>query len=115
MPKVAILGATGYTALELINILLRHPHAEITALTTRQEGSPPIHTIHQSLYGRLNVACEDLSPAEVCRKADFVFCALPHVASMAAIPTLLAGGCRVVDLSADYRLNDAAVYEKGYG
>lgn len=115
MVKTAILGATGYAALELIKILIRHPHAEITALTTRQEGSPPVHTIHQSLYGRLNLACEDLTPVEVAKRAEFVFCALPHVASMEAIPTLLEAGCRVVDLSADYRLNDAAVYEKWYG
>src|SRR5689334_23313939 len=99
MVKVAILGATGYTAAELIKILHRHPDAEITAATTRQEGSPPIHTIHQSLAGRLNLACEDLSPAEVCDRADFAFCCLPHVASMEAVPALLEGGCRVVDLS----------------
>lgn len=115
MVRVAILGATGYTALELIKILLRHPQAEITALTTRQEGSPPAHSIHPSLYGRLDVKCEDLSPADVAKRADIVFCALPHVASMEAVPALLAGGCRVVDLSADYRLKDPAVYEKWYG
>jgi len=115
MVSVAILGATGYTALELIKILLRHPEARITALTTRQEGQPPVHTIHQSLTGRLDLKCEDLSPAEVARRAEVVFCCLPHVASMEAVPTLLAGGAKVVDLSADYRLHDPAVYEKWYG
>ncbi len=115
MVKVAILGATGYTAVELIKILLRNPQVQITAATTRQEGAPPIHAIHQSLVGRLDLACEDLSPAQVCERAKFVFCCLPHVASMEAVPTLLAGGCRVVDLSADYRLKDPAVYEKWYG
>lgn len=115
MTQVAILGATGYTALELIKILLRHPQVQITALTTRQEGTPPIHTIHQSLTGRLQLNCEDLSPAEVARRAEIVFCCLPHVASMEAVPTLLAGGARVVDLSADYRLRDPSVYEKWYG
>jgi len=115
MVKVAILGATGYTALELIKILLRHPQAEIVALTTRQEGAPPVHTIHQSLYGRLNVPVEDLTPEETAARAEVVFCCLPHVASMEAVPKLLAGGAKVVDLSADYRLNDAAVYEKWYG
>lgn len=115
MVNVAILGATGYTALELIKILLHHPQVKLTALTTRQEGAPPVHTIHQSLYGRLNIQCEDLTPAEVAKRAEVVFCCLPHVASMDAVPTLLAGGCKVVDLSADYRLHDAAVYEKWYG
>jgi len=115
MVQVAVLGATGYTALELIKILLRHPQVEITALTTRQEGAPPIHSIHQSLYGRLDLRCEDLTPAEVARRAEVVFCCLPHVASMEAVPTLLDGGAKVVDLSADYRLTDPVVYEKWYG
>jgi N-acetyl-gamma-glutamyl-phosphate reductase len=115
MVRVAILGATGYTAVELIKILLRNPDVQITAATTRQEGAPPIHTIHQSLVGRLDLKCEDLTPGQVCERAEFVFCCLPHVASMEAVPTLLAGGARVVDLSADYRLKDPAVYEKWYG
>ncbi|MEX0703879.1 MAG: N-acetyl-gamma-glutamyl-phosphate reductase [Planctomycetales bacterium] len=115
MPSVAVLGATGYTALELIRILLRHPEVEITALTSRQEGEPHIAEVHPSLAGRLDLRCADLSPAQVAERADFVFCALPHIASMEAVPQLLDAGCRVVDLSADYRLNDAAVYEKWYG
>lgn len=115
MVQVAILGATGYTALELIKILLRHPQAKISALTTRQEGAPPISSIHPSLFGRLDMPCEDLAPAEVAQRAEVVFCCLPHVASMAAVPSLLAGGSKVIDLSADYRLKDPAVYEKWYG
>ena len=115
MVNVGILGATGYTALELIRILLRHPEVKITAVTSRQAGSPPIHSVHPSLYGRLDINCEDLSAAQVCERAQFVFCALPHVASMEVVPQLLAGGCRVVDLSADYRLSDPGVYEEWYG
>lgn len=115
MPKVGILGATGYTAYELIRILLRNPDVDIVAATTRQDGQPPIHEIHPSLYGRLDLACENLTAEEVGQRCDYVFCALPHVASMTAIPDLLAAGAKVVDLSADYRLNDPAVYEKWYG
>ena len=115
MIKVGILGATGYTALELLKILLRHPEVSVTALTTRSNEPRPIHDIHPSLYGRLDVLCENLSPTEVASRCDLVFCALPHVASMDAVPALLAGGCRVVDLSADYRLSDPGVYEKWYG
>ena len=115
MIRVAIQGATGYTTLELIRILLRHPQVEITALTSRQEGSPHVRTVHPSLTGRLDLKCEDLKPAQVAERAEFVFCALPHVASMTAVPELLAGGCRVVDLSADYRLSDPGVYEEWYG
>ena len=112
MVKVAIVGATGYTALELIELLLNHPQAEIAALVTRQEGSPAIDTVHASLSGRLDLACENLSPAEIAKRARFVFTALPHVASMAIVPDLLKAGCRVVDLIADYRFNDPAVYGK---
>ena len=115
MAKVAILGATGYTALELLKILVRHPDADVVALTTRQTGNPPVAEIHPSLTGLLDLPCENLRYEEVARRADIVFCALPHTASMDAIPQLLDGGCRVVDLSADYRLDDPGVYEEWYG
>lgn len=115
MAKVAILGATGYTALELLKILVRHPEADVVALTTRQTGNPPVAEIHPSLTGLLDLPCENLRHEEVARRADIVFCALPHTASMEAIPQLLDGGCRVVDLSADYRLDDPGVYEEWYG
>ncbi|MFK7776587.1 MAG: N-acetyl-gamma-glutamyl-phosphate reductase [Gimesia sp.] len=114
MTKVAIMGATGYAALELIKILLRNPDVEIVALTSRQQDAPHISDIHPCLEGRLDLRCESLSAAKITERADFVFCALPHVASMEIIPDLLADGCRVVDLSADYRLSDPAVYEKWY-
>lgn len=115
MTRVAILGASGYTAVELARLLLQHPQAELTVATSRQEGSPPLHTLHPSLYGRTNVRCEDLKPAEIAARADVVFGCLPHGASMAVVPELLQHGCRVVDLSADYRLNDPAVYAEWYG
>ena len=86
MTRIAILGATGYTALELIKILLRHPEAEIVAVTSRQEGQPPIAMIHPSLTGRLDLRLEDLSPAEVAARAECVFSCLPHGASAAVIP-----------------------------
>jgi len=115
MTRIAILGATGYTALGLIKILLRHPEAEIVAVTSRQEGQPHIAMIHPALTGRVDLRLEDLSPAEVAARADCVFSCLPHGASAAVIPALLDAGRRVVDFSADYRLNDAEVYALWYG
>jgi N-acetyl-gamma-glutamyl-phosphate reductase len=112
---VAILGATGYTALEAIKILLRHPHAKIVAVTSRQQGSPPISTVHPSLVGRLDLPLEDLEPEEVGRRAECVFSCLPHAASAEIIPRVLAAGAKVVDFSADYRLDDAASYLEWYG
>jgi N-acetyl-gamma-glutamyl-phosphate reductase len=114
MTRIAILGATGYTALELIKILLRHPEAEIEAVTSRQEGQPPIAMIHPSLTDRLDLRLEDLSPAEVAARAECVFSCLPHGASATVIPHLLDAKMRVVDFSADYRLNDAEVYAQWY-
>lgn len=115
MARIGILGATGYTALELLKILARHPHAEVVALTTRQDNSPHISEVHPALAGLFDLCCENLTPEEVGSRCDVVFCALPHTASMEAVPQLLDAGCRVVDLSADYRLSDPGVYEKWYG
>lgn len=115
MTRIAILGATGYTAVELIKILLRHPQAEIVAVTSRQEGNPHIAMIHPSLTNRLDLRLENLSPAEVASRAECVFSCLPHGASAAVIPALLDAGCRVVDFSADYRLQSAAVFQEWYG
>lgn len=115
MTRIAILGATGYTALELIKILLRHPEAEIVAVTSRQEGSPPLAMVHPSLNRRVDLNLEDLTPQEVAARAECVFSCLPHGASASVIPALLDGGCRVVDFSADYRLNDPEVFARWYG
>jgi N-acetyl-gamma-glutamyl-phosphate reductase len=114
MVRIAVLGATGYSAKELIRLLLVHPHAQITALTTRQDDKPHVGGIHPLLRGRLDLRLENLEPAEVAKRAECVFCCLPHAASAEVIKDLLAAGTRVVDFSADYRLNDPAVYEKWY-
>ncbi|HEY4313800.1 MAG TPA: N-acetyl-gamma-glutamyl-phosphate reductase [Pirellulales bacterium] len=115
MTRVAILGATGYSALEAIKLLLRHPQAEITAVTSRQEGNPPISQSHPSLVKRLELPLEDLAPEEIVKRADCVFSCLPHGVTSLLVPQLLAGGARVVDFSADYRLRDPAVFAKWYG
>ncbi len=115
MTRIAIFGATGYTALELLKILLRHPGAEIVAVTSRQEGQPAVASIHPSLLGRIDLRLEDLSPAEVAARAECVFSCLPHGASASVIPLLLDAGARVVDFSADYRLNSPEVYAQWYG
>jgi len=113
--RVAVQGSTGYSALELIKILVRHPHVEITAVTSRQEGNPPISSVHPSLNGLLNLRLEDLGPAAVWSRAECVFSCLPHGVTAHQVPEMLAAGARVVDFSADYRLKDSADYEKWYG
>ncbi len=114
MVRIAILGATGYTALESIRLLLRHPHAQITLLTSRQEGRPSIASIHPSLTGRLDLCLEDVGPDAVAQRCDCAFLCLPHAASAEAAKELLARGVRVIDFSADYRLDDPASYRLWY-
>lgn len=116
MTKVAILGGSGYTAVELIKILLRHPDAEIVAVTSRQEGTPLVAEVHPSLTGRLDLRMEPFDPEKLVAKGvQCVFGCLPHGVSMESIPPLLDRGLRVVDLSADYRLRDPNVYAQWYG
>jgi len=114
MTRIAILGAAGYTALELIKILLRHPDVEIVALADRLEGQPHVAAIHPSLTGRLDLCLESLSPAELAARADCVFGCLPHGVSASVVPHLLDSGTRVVDFSADYRLDDPEVFATWY-
>lgn len=115
MPRIAVLGATGYSALELLKILLRHPEAEITVATSRQEGDPHIAMVHPSLAGRIDLRCQDLGPVAVASRADCVFTCLPHGVTATIVPHLLSAGARVVDFSADYRLNSPASYLEWYG
>lgn len=115
MIQVGILGATGYTALELLKLLLRHPEVEITTLTSRQEGRPHLATIHPELTGRLDLHLDDLAPQAIAAKVDCVFSCLPHAASAALVKQVLAAGSRVIDFSADYRLQDLETYLKWYG
>lgn len=115
MNDVAILGATGYSALELIKILLRHPRVRIVAATSRQEGQKPLAESHPTLSGRTSLLLEDLSPEQVAARAKFVFSCLPHGVTATIAPRLLAAGCRVIDFSADYRLKDPEVFAKWYG
>lgn len=116
MIPVAILGGSGYTALELIRILLRHPHVTIEAVTSRREETPAVADLHPSLTGRIDRRCEPLDPDQlVARGVQCVFGCLPHGASMATLPGLLERGLRVIDLSADYRLRDPNTYAQWYG
>ena len=114
MINIAILGATGYTALELMKLLLRHPGAKIVALTSREE-QRPVEEVHPSLTGQLDLPLENLSPAEIAGRAECVFSCLPHAASAKITAELLELGCRVIDFSADYRLDSPEVFQKWYG
>jgi len=112
--KIAILGGSGYTALELILILLRHPYAEIVAITSREPQS--IASFHPALLGRLNLVCQPFDPLALRELGvELVFSCLPHGASAEAVKPCLEQGFKVIDLSADYRIKDASVYASWYG
>ena len=116
MTKIAILGGSGYTAAELIKVLLRHPGAKIEAVTTRQEGTPAVAELHPSLLGRIDLQCEPFDPDALKRRGvQCAFGCLPHGVSAESVKPLLERGIRVVDLSADYRLRDPRVFAAYYG
>jgi N-acetyl-gamma-glutamyl-phosphate reductase len=115
MTDVAIVGASGYAALELIRILLRHPGARVAVATSRQGESPRLDALHPSLARRIDLACEPFDADRVASAAQVAFLALPHTASLEVTPALRRRGVRVIDLSADYRLKDPTVYADWYG
>src|SRR5262245_23172784 len=115
MTDVAIVGASGYAALELFRILLRHPGARVVLATSRQDDSPRLDAIHPSLSRRIDLACEPFDADRVASAASVAFLALPHTASLEAAPALRKRGVKVIDLSADYRLKDATIYSDWYG
>ncbi|PIE60112.1 MAG: N-acetyl-gamma-glutamyl-phosphate reductase [Desulfobulbus propionicus] len=114
MLKVGIIGASGYTGAELARIITTHPEAELTVATSRKFDGQFLAEVFPSLRGKVDLRCENLSVKELVPRADFFFTAVPHKTAMDIVPVLLDAGKKVVDLSADYRIHDQAVYEKWY-
>jgi len=115
--RCAIVGPTGYTGLYLIQLLARHPEAEVTYLASHRQQLPDITEEFPQLLGVLPreiARCQPINAEAIAREADVAFLALPHRAAMAYTPRLLDAGVRVIDLSADYRLKDPLLYEKTY-
>lgn len=112
--RAAIVGPTGYTGYWLIELLLRHPAAEITYLATAREELPSITKEYPILTSRCDMAGRPIDPEAMAKEAHVAFICLPHKAAMAYVPGLIQAGMRVIDLSADYRLRDAALYERVY-
>lgn len=114
MLDVAIIGPTGYTAYELLQILRRHPGARVTTLASRREEPPPIDEVFPALTGLVKLKCENLTPEQVAARCDVAFTCTPHGAAMEYGPAFAAAGKKLVDLSPDYRIRDRAVFEKWY-
>ncbi|MES2932550.1 MAG: N-acetyl-gamma-glutamyl-phosphate reductase [Pseudomonadota bacterium] len=113
MIKVGIVGGTGYTGVELLRILATHPEVQLTAITSRKEDGLPVADMFPSLRGRVNLAFSSPDKAKLT-ECDVVFFATPHGVAMAQAPELLEAGVKVIDLAADFRLQDIASFEKWY-
>lgn len=113
MITVGIVGATGYTGVELLRILLQHPGVELRVATSRAEAGKPVADIFPNLRGSTDLYF--VSPADADLAAcDVVFFATPHGTAMHQIPALIDAGVRIIDLSADYRIRNQSVWEKTY-
>ena len=114
MIRVAIVGATGYAGAELVRILAGHPQAEISVLTSRSYAGVRFDRVYPAMAGLVDAVCQEYAADRICQQADLVFMALPHKLPMAYVPDLLTHGKKVIDLSADFRFNDATLYESAY-
>lgn len=114
MIKVGIVGATGYTGVELLRLLAGHPDIEIKAITSRSEVGVPVASLFPNLRGivDLTFCLPDLKNLKTC---DVVFFATPHGVAQSLIPSLLQAGVKIIDLSADFRIRDISLWEQWYG
>ena len=111
--KVGIVGGTGYTGVELLRLLALHPQVELCAITSRGDAGLPVADMFPSLRGYVDLTFTDPASANLAA-CDVVFFATPHGVAMAQTPALLAAGVKVIDLAADFRLQDLAVFEQWY-
>jgi len=111
---VGIVGGTGYTGVELLRLLLRHPNVQVNVLTSRTEDGRRVDDIFPSLRGHTELKYSDLNIDEL-KKCDVVFFATPHGVAMQHAQQLLAANTKVIDLAADFRLQNLAQFEKWYG
>lgn len=111
--KVGIVGGTGYTGVELLRLLSQHPRVKLAAITSRKESGMPVADMYPNLRGHVDLAF--CTPEEAAlTECDVVFFATPHGVAMSQAKTLLAAGVKVIDLAADFRLQDTEVFEQWY-
>ncbi len=114
MISVGIVGGTGYTGVELLRLLLRHPNVQVTTLTSRTEAGRRVDAMFPSLRGHTDLQFSDLD-LDVLKQCDVVFFATPHGVAMKHAEELVAANTKVIDLAADFRLQDLEQFEKWYG
>lgn len=112
--RVAIAGASGYAGAELVRLAALHPYFELHAVTSEKSAGTPVATVFPSLTRIVSLSFQALSPEALADQVDAVFLALPHTKSLEPVSACFKTNKFVVDLSADYRLKDSAVYEQWY-
>lgn len=113
--RAAIVGASGYTGLELVRILGRHPAVELTHLAVREPAEQKFSDLFPALRGVCDLKLSPLEPERIRSESDVIFFGLPHKNSMEWLPQFLGQGNKIIDLSADFRLDDASLYATAYG
>ncbi|HEX7667757.1 MAG TPA: N-acetyl-gamma-glutamyl-phosphate reductase, partial [Polyangiaceae bacterium] len=113
--KAAVIGGSGYGGAELVRRLILHPDVELARVASIDFIGEPLSAVHPNLDGVTDLKFEGITPAEAAQGMDVVLLGLPHKVSAHKMPELIASGAKVVDLSGDFRLRDAAVYKKYYG
>lgn len=113
MIRAGVVGASGYSGLEVLKILLGHPLVRLTYIAA-QSTSGPIEHIWPSLSQQTDLTCEIFDATKAASKCDVLFLAVPHTTAMAIAPTLLKQKKIVIDLSGDYRLKNSSLYSKWY-
>ncbi|MDY6842932.1 MAG: N-acetyl-gamma-glutamyl-phosphate reductase [Thermodesulfobacteriota bacterium] len=114
MLKVSIIGASGYTGQELIRLLIGHPHVELVCLTSRALKGKKVSHVFSGFKGKIEAEFTEPDLSRICSISDFIFSALPHKTSMEMVPIIVGHGKKVVDLSADFRFSNVALYEQAY-
>lgn len=114
MIKVGIIGGTGYTGVELLRLLAVHPHAKLSVITSRGEAGKKVAELFPNLRGFVDIAFSE-PDTKALAACDVVFSATPNGVAMIHARELLASGTKFIDLAADFRLKDPAVWEKWYG
>lgn len=112
--KAGVIGATGYTGMELVRLLLRHPKVELALVTSEKYAGQRLDAVFPGLKGQTDLVLKPLIDDKVGKECTTAFSCLPHKEAMAHIPKWLKKGTRVIDLSADFRLRSAAVYKEWY-
>ena len=113
--KVGVIGGSGYVGGELVRLLLAHPKVELTTVTSRANAGEFLFTIHPNLRGATQLKFTPPNISQVTENCDLVFAAMPHGKSVNLVPRLLETDIKVIDMSADYRLNNPDDYDKWYG